>query len=487
MPQDCISFGCPNTSSKSSDISFHRLPLKNKKVLAKWIINIRRTNTPVNEHVRICSEHFEPSCFLISHNGRKKLRKDAIPTRFSFTKPAKERTSPKQRLPLTEKTNTVNTNTVNTGEILSKQSDYDEGEDGSLPSENEETVSSLNEDVLLQRIDTLEAELKNTQENLKQLLADGEAKKFCLENLAKDDKLFKFYTGFSYMQFQACFEFFGESVSCLRYKGTSDYEQEGQVTGSKRGPSRTLSPVNEFLLVLTRLKVGLLEQDIAVRFQLHQSTVSRIITTWISFMNAKFKELDIWPSRQQCNENMPEHVRNLYPELRCIIDATEIYIEKPSNATAQQATFSTYKNRNTLKALVGIDPSGSLTFISDLYGGSISDRELTIKCRILEKDWERKDVLMADRGFTIQDLFEQKGVRVNIPPFLNRKPQLNEDELMQTRRIATVRIHVERAIERIKNYHILDFTPVSMCQNKLIDQIFFVCAMLTNFQPPLMS
>ena len=94
-------------------------------------------------------------------------------------------------------------------------------------------------------------------------------------------------------------------------------------------------------------------------------------------------------------------------------------VEKPSNATAQQATFSTYKNRNPLKALVGIDPSGLLTFISDLYGGSISDRELTIKCRIFEKDWERKDVLMADRGFTIQDIFEQKGVRVNIPPSLN--------------------------------------------------------------------
>ena len=80
--------------------------------------------------------------------------------------------------------------------------------------------------MLQQRKDTLEAELQNTQENLKQLLADGEAKKLCVENLAKDDKLFKFYTGCSYKQFQAGIEFFGESVSCLRYKGTSDYEQE---------------------------------------------------------------------------------------------------------------------------------------------------------------------------------------------------------------------------------------------------------------------
>ena len=85
------------------------------------------------------------------------------------------------------------------------------------------------------------------------------------------------------------------------------------------------------------------------------------------------------------------------------------------------------RNKLHFLLLVGIDPSGSLTFILDLHGRSISDRELTIKCRIFEKDWERKNVLMADRGFTIQDLFEQKGVRVNIPPSLN-EPQLSEDE-----------------------------------------------------------
>ena len=78
MPQNCISFGCPNTSSKSSDISFHLLPLTNKEVLAKWILNIRKTHTPVNKHVKICSEHFDPSCFLISYNGRKMLKKNTI-------------------------------------------------------------------------------------------------------------------------------------------------------------------------------------------------------------------------------------------------------------------------------------------------------------------------------------------------------------------------------------------------------------------------
>ena len=73
-------------------------------------------------------------------------------------------------------------------------------------------------------------------------------------------------------------------------------------------------------------------------------------------------------------EYATKYKRYVYPNLRCTIDATEIYIEQPSSPEAQQLTFSSYKNHNTLKALIGISPSGSITFVSDLYGGNISDK-----------------------------------------------------------------------------------------------------------------
>ena len=56
----------------------------------------------------------------------------------------------------------------------------------------------------------------------------------------------------------------------------------------------------------------------------------------------------------------------MYPTTRCIVDATKIFIEMPTNPTAQQLTYSNYKNHNTLKALVAITPSGAISFISDL-------------------------------------------------------------------------------------------------------------------------
>ena len=62
----------------------------------------------------------------------------------------------------------------------------------------------------------------------------------------------------------------------------------------------------------------------------------------------------------------------------------------------QAATYSEYKSIYTVKALVGISPSGIPTYIAGLMERSISDYEINKKSSLLEK-LERNSV-MADRG-----------------------------------------------------------------------------------------
>ena len=237
--------------------------------------------------------------------------------------------------------------------------------------------------------------------------------------------------------------------------------------------------------MLCHLRLGLFEQDLAQRFQITQSSVSRISSTWINFCYSKFKELPIWLSRDIVDSNMPLVFKDLYPSTRCIIDATEIFIQKPQNPSAQQLTFSSYKNHNTFKALIGISPFGGICFVSDLFGGNISDKQLTIQCGILEC-LDEGDSIMADQGFNIADLLHAKGVMLNIPPSLSDSSgQLSESDRVETRRIASVRVHVERAIGRVKNYRILDSIPNSI--HNIANQIFFVSALLTNFHPTLVG
>jgi len=59
-----------------------------------------------------------------------------------------------------------------------------------------------------------------------------------------------------------------------------------------------------------------------------------------------------------------------------IIDATEIFVEQPA-LPKLQLTFSSYKIHNTYKGLIGISPTSAVVFVSDLYPGCISDKELT--------------------------------------------------------------------------------------------------------------
>ena len=193
--------------------------------------------------------------------------------------------------------------------------------------------------------------------------------------------------------------------------------------------------------------------------------MSRIIITWINLLYLQLKQIPLWTPKAVVLSNMPKIFQEKYPTTHVIIDATEIFIEQPSLPELQQLTFSNYKNHNTYKGLIGISPSGAITFISDLYPGSISDKQLTRECGILDL-LESGDSLMADRGFDIEDL-ALLGVRLNIPPFRKGKEQFNEHELVETRHIASLRIHVERAMEQLKNltshYHRLSETLVTRC------------------------
>ena len=118
--------------------------------------------------------------------------------------------------------------------------------------------------------------------------------------------------------------------------------------------------MEEFFGVLVRLRLGLLEQDLADRFNLSTSTVSRIFSTWINFLFVKLQEIPLWPPREVVRSRMPKVFCELYTMTRVVLDATEIRVEKPALPDVQRMTFSTCKNHSTYKALVGISSSGAI-------------------------------------------------------------------------------------------------------------------------------
>ena len=124
-----------------------------------------------------------------------------------------------------------------------------------------------------------------------------------------------------------------------------------------------------------------------------------------------------------------------------------------------------------------------MSFISKCYGGCVSDRFITEDCHILHK-LHYVDSLMADKGFNISDLLISKRSQLIIPPFLREKQRFSKNNCKKTLDIAKARIHVERAIAWIKDFRILNGAfPITM--KDLLDDIYLICAAITNLAPPL--
>jgi hypothetical protein len=202
-------------------------------------------------------------------------------------------------------------------------------------------------------------------------------------------------------------------------------------------------------------------------------------------MYFKFGQNNIWPSKEIVDSTMPEDFKEKYSSTRVIIDCTEVRCQMPSSLHLNSELFSSYKNHATLKGLVGISPGGTMTFISQLYTGSISDREIVVRSGFLDLPFQDGDSVMADKGFTISDLLPM-GVSLNLPPFLEKRNQMSKEEVVKTQEIASLRIHIERAINKIKNFHVWD-RVIPLHQFGLVNQMWAVCAFLCNAQPNIIS
>ena len=420
-------------------LSFYHLPL-DEHDRHLWLISIKKEIT-VSAHTRICSLHFV---------GGKKSKEYPVPTLFPWSKPQ----APKRKAPPERHT-----------PIKVTRLELSDTELSDTECEKEKKIKQLQEEV---------EQLKRTR-----------VERFGLRRFMGSDNDIRFYTGLPTYKILLClFNFIAPLLSHLHLLRTDRKHTTMPTTHAHTPRPRALQPIDELFMVLVRLRLASPEQDLAHRFDISMSTVSRICKTWILFLDQQLRPLITWPTRSSINEHMPSQFKQLYPQTRCIIDCTEIFCESPSALDIQSVTYSHYKHHNTFKGLIAISPSGAVIFISHLYGGSVSDKAIT-RLSGLFRFLEVGDSVMADKGFDIVYDLMCIGVKLNIPPKLTRvNKQMPKSHVITTRKIASLRIHVERAIQRIKVYRILSFVvPLSM--SPIVEHIWGVCCALSLFHPPL--
>lgn len=295
-----------------------------------------------------------------------------------------------------------------------------------------------------------------------------------VKEIKKNDSNCDRYTGVPNVQTLKCiFKWISPCVQSIKL-----WDGKFKLTsGTKRKQKRkALTLFEEYLMTLVRIRRGYDTRHIAYLFGISTSQVTRVFVTWVNVLSRCLGQTIKWPTSEMVTANMPPSFCD-YPKTKAIIDCTEFRVEKPFRPKAQRATWSSYKHANTCKLLVCIMPSGAITFISKVYNGGISDAQIVEKSGLLDLIQPGDDI-MADRGFNIRHLLLPKGATLNIPAFSHGKT-LGAKAVKRSRNIASVRIHVERAIGRMKSYRILNGT-LPLRTRFLLNQITTVVSALSN-------
>jgi len=288
----------------------------------------------------------------------------------------------------------------------------------------------------------------------------------CIERIMFNNDMVHYYTGLeTYQTFTFVLASLGPAAFELEYRTHKP---------------QNISVENQFLMTLVKLRRNMPFKELAYSFSITEYVVSNIYLTWVNFMYHQWKEVDIWPDQETVRYFIPEDFKKLYPKTRIILDGMECPIKKPKKPAAQQATYSSYKNRNTLKAVIGATPGGLVSYIPDFYGGSSSDRAL-VERSTLPTDMDPNDEIMVDKGFNVQDIFAIYDIGVNLPTFLKKRTQFTVKSRKNDRKIASKRVHIERIIGLGKTYKIL-VEPMTSVDTMLGSRIGFVCFMLCNFR-----
>lgn len=165
--------------------------------------------------------------------------------------------------------------------------------------------------------------------------------------------------------------------------------------------------------------------SVADQFNSNKTSLNDVFWKWIDLICCKLSVLIKWPNYEASLRTLPKVLKQFFPRLTGIIDCTEIFIGRPRKLDARACVHSSYKKHSTVKFPIACTLQGSVSFLSKVWGGRISDVELVKNSGFMDLPHYPTDQILADRGFTLTDDFARKcGVELIIPSFTKGKKQL---------------------------------------------------------------
>lgn len=239
------------------------------------------------------------------------------------------------------------------------------------------------------------------------------------------------------------------------------------------------------VLTLVKLKQNLSFEAIATLFRISGPTVANYFSHTLQILSLILKKFIYWPTKEELRQNVPLCFREHFSNVTVVLDATEIPIATLKCLNCRIASYSNYKSRRTVKFLIGVSPAGLITFVSQAYSGKSSDKFIVNEEKLMDRLEAHSDEIMVDKGVSIESECSTKCIKLHMPPFM-KGDKLTPQEASRNEAIARARVHVERAIQRIKIFGIFSSTiNLSMLGN--INDIMTVVCGIVNLSPPILN
>ncbi|XP_056632619.1 uncharacterized protein LOC130442486 [Diorhabda sublineata] len=466
MPQTCLVLDCGSRSNRD-DVRFFSIPaelsfrfVKEKNELSKkrralWIAAINRDDLTESKlkNQRVCSKHFitgKPAALEeYSHP-------DWIPSQNMG------RNSPKVQRQSDDE-NILYTKRFKSGKFIKlDESNITVHVETGIASQTDLTMNDL-----YLKFDQLSCATRKMEDLEKKL----DMSPFGLQEETSNDLKWKYYTGFTYnVTFYIIFKTIETSITTQS--------------------TNALSSFNQLLLALIKLRLNYDFCDLAWHFKISPTSSFTYFENILNILYTKFKHLIRFPDRLVAQKNIPSCFGEAFQDkTTVIVDCFEFFIEKPH----QQQYWSKNKHDNIIKFLIGFTPQGTVSYVSKAWEGTATDEEMVANSDFLNYI-SPGDVVLANRGFLIEDTSEDSSINCVIQVFIKIKDQLHPLDMELTRNVSHVRIHVKKIVGMMKNKFkiVKDTIPISLIKKgsnpedrHILDKIVVVCCALMNLCSPI--
>ena len=208
---------------------------------------------------------------------------------------------------------------------------------------------------------------------------------------------------------------FQELYDAINTTGAADHMVFlGENEPAHAGPPRpgTFRGINGLFFCLMGLRTGLPIVALSSLFGRSHQRGGAAFTTWVKFLYGALRPFvrlpevgEVWDAEKGCSRAPSNWLQRGMGRVVMVLDATEVETTRAWLTDLAYYLWSPYKHRPTGKILIGVTPSGAICYVSGVYGGRLSDSELTQRSGVIQaleakgfgghKGFE----VMADRGF----------------------------------------------------------------------------------------